>query len=93
MRSNAKRVEVAAPQLRPAYRTLEGWALGTLLEEHAVRECADHGHMRDRSDPDAWNRAREAARAHPFAGTSAEISIAAIDDVMRSIGDSCPDCD
>jgi hypothetical protein len=38
---------------RPAYRTLEGWALGMLIEQGAVEECEHHGHRRDRSDPDA----------------------------------------
>jgi hypothetical protein len=33
---------------RPAYRTLQGWALGTLLEEHAVRQCEHHGYAVDR---------------------------------------------
>jgi hypothetical protein len=44
---------------RPAYRSLEGWALGTLIEHDAVSECEHHGHRRDQADPDAWNRARE----------------------------------
>lgn len=93
MRSNLKQRDQAALASRPAYRTPQGWALGLLLEQHAVRECPEHGHMRDRSDPEAWNRAREAARHHPFPGTSPEGSIAAIDDVLRSIGDTCPECD
>jgi hypothetical protein len=93
MRSSARRLEVPLPASRPAYRTLAGWALGLLLEEHAVRECEEHGHMRDRTDPDAWNRARDVARRHPFPGTSAEASVAAIDEVMHSIGDTCPNCD
>jgi len=90
---NLKQKDPPAPARRPAYRTLPGWALGLLLEEHAVRECPEHGHMRDRTDPEAWNRAREVARQHPFPGTSADASIAAIDDVLRSIGNTCPECD
>jgi hypothetical protein len=27
---------------RPAYRTLQGWALGTLIEQGAVVECEHH---------------------------------------------------
>jgi len=91
VRSGLKRVE--PPARRSAYRTLEGWAVGILIEHGAVRECEHHGHMRDRSDPEAWNRARDEARHNPFPGTSTEARVAAIDDVMRSIGDSCPDCD
>jgi len=49
MRTSAKRVELLPPEPRPAYRTLEGWALGTLIEHGAVRECEHHGHMRDRA--------------------------------------------
>ena len=91
--STAKRTEVPLLPTRPAYRTLHGWALGTLIDHGAVRQCDHHGHMRDRSDPEAWNRARDEARHNPFPGTSVEASLAALDEVMRSIGDSCPGCD
>jgi hypothetical protein len=77
---------------RPAYRTLQGWALGTLIEQHAVRQCEHHGYALDRGDPEAWNRAREIAWHSPFLGTSPEKCLAAIDDVVRSIGDTCPEC-
>jgi hypothetical protein len=92
MKSTARRVEPTSPIDRSTYRTLEGWALGTLFEQGAVLECDDHGHRRDKADPDAWTRAREEARKYPFPGNSAAVSVAAIDDVMASIGDSCPDC-
>ena len=77
---------------RPAYRTLEGWALGVLIEQQAVTECEHHGHRRDRSDPDAWNRAREEAWRNPFPGATPEACITALEEIMRSIGDSCPAC-
>jgi hypothetical protein len=32
-----------------------------LIEQQAVTECEYHGHRRDRSDTEAWNRAREEA--------------------------------
>ena len=73
---------------RPAYPTLEGWALGVLIEQHAVAECEHHGHRRSHSDPDAWNRAREEAWRNPFSGAC----VAAMEDIMRSIGDTCPEC-
>jgi hypothetical protein len=79
-------------QRRPAYRTLPGWALGTLIEHGAVAECEHHGHRRDRTDPEAWNRAREAAWNSPFPGSTPEACLKALDEVMRWIGDSCPDC-
>ena len=72
---------------RPAYRTLQGWALGVLVDQQAVTECDHYGHRRDRS-----NRAREEAWRNPFPGATPEACIAALDKIMRSIGDSCPDC-
>ena len=92
MKSNSQR-KLPLNASKPAYRTLDGWALGILIEQGVVAECEEHGHRRDRSDPEAWNRAREEARQNPFPGTSAEASVAAVNLVMSSIGDSCPDCD
>ena len=91
MKSNSQR-RLPASVSRPAYRTLEGWALGVLIEQQAVTECDHHGHRRDRSDPDAWNRAREEAWRNPFPGATPEACIAALEEVMRSIGDTCPAC-
>ena len=42
---------------RPAFRTIEGWARLILLEAGAIRECEEHGWMRDRSDSHARERA------------------------------------
>ena len=92
MKSNVQR-KAKPTTPRQAYRSLSGWALGTLIEHGAVQECDHHGHRRDRSDPDAWNHAREAAMHAPFPGSTAEQSLAALDEVMRSIGENCPDCD
>jgi hypothetical protein len=90
--TNAQQKPVAPPA-RVAYLTLEGWALGILIENHAVAECSEHGHRRDKSDPDAWNNAREEAWRNPFPGKTPEACLAALDQVMHSIGDTCPDCD
>jgi hypothetical protein len=90
MKSSAQRKQVEA--IRTPYRTLHGWALGTLIEQHAVSECPDHGHRKSKSDPDAWNQAQEEARHHPFPGASPEECIAEMEKIMGSIGDSCPDC-
>ena len=38
-------------------RTLRGWAIGLLLETGAIRECIDHSHLCDATDPGA-GRAR-----------------------------------
>jgi hypothetical protein len=91
MKTNTKSKDVF-DHPRLAYRTLEGWALGILMENHAVTECYEHGHRRDRADPEAWNHAREEAWRNPFPGQSPEACLAALDEVMRSIGDTCPDC-
>ena len=69
-----------------------GMGFGDSHRAHAVTECEHHGHRRDRSDPDAWNRAREEAWRNPFPGSTPEACISALEDVMRSIGDTCPDC-
>jgi hypothetical protein len=71
---------------------LEGWALGTLIDVGAVTECEHHGHRKDRSDPHAWERAREEAWRHPFPGATPEACIAVLGEVMGSIGETCPDC-
>jgi hypothetical protein len=78
--------------LREPYRTLRGWAIGLLLETHAIKECEEHGHMQDRTDPDAWKRAREIASKYPFRGSTPAEAVRALDDVMQSIGDTCPEC-
>lgn len=35
---------------RPTIRTLRGWAISVLQEAGAVRECEEHGWMRDRAE-------------------------------------------
>jgi hypothetical protein len=77
---------------RPAYLTLHGWALGTLIDHGAVIECLDHGHRLDKADPDAWNRAREEAWRNPFTGSTPEACIEAMEAIRHGLGDTCPDC-
>jgi hypothetical protein len=76
----------------PAHRTLQGWALGTLIAQGAVGECPHHGHRVDLADPDAWNQAREEAWRYPFPGATPEACLSALEEVLRGIGDTCPDC-
>src|SRR5258708_39512979 len=78
--------------LREPYRTLHGWVVGLLLETRAIKECEEHGHMQDRTDPDAWKPAREIASKYPFRGSTTAEEVRTLDDVMLSIGDSCPEC-
>ena len=77
---------------RPAARTIEGWARSVLLETGAIRECEDHGWTMDRADPDARERALLAARQDQPPGVSPEEAVAAVRDVLDTIGDSCPEC-
>ena len=77
---------------REPFRTLRGWAVGLLLETGAIRECVDHSHLCDATDPDAWRRARQIASRDPFKGASPAEVVAVIEDIMASIGDTCPEC-
>ncbi len=77
---------------RPAIRTLRGWAISVLLEAGAIRECEEHGWMQDRADPHARERAFDIARLDPPLGVTADEAIAALENVLSSIGDTCPDC-
>jgi hypothetical protein len=77
---------------RAAIRTLQGWAISVLLDAGAIRECEEHGWMKDCGDPDARERALAAARQDPPSGVSPDEAAAAVEDVLGSIGDMCPEC-
>lgn len=77
---------------RPAFRTIEGWATSVLLEAGAIRECEEHAWMRDRADPHARERALTIARRDPPDGFSPDQAVASVEEVLGSIGDSCPEC-
>jgi len=62
---------------RPAFRTIEGWARSILIEAGAIREC---------------ERALLVARQEPPPGVSPDEAAAAVDGVLGSIGDTCPEC-
>jgi hypothetical protein len=91
-RSAAARKFAVIEKRREPYKTLRGWAIGLLLETGAIRECVDHGHLCDATDPEAWRRARQIASRHPFPGALLGEGVAVIEDIMASIGDTCPDC-
>ncbi|AHY52446.1 hypothetical protein [Bradyrhizobium japonicum] len=76
---------------RPAIRTVEGWARTVLLEAGAIRECEEHGWMKDCADPHAHDRARRIAREEPAFGLSPDEAVAAIDEMLTSMGDTCPE--
>jgi hypothetical protein len=77
---------------QPPFRTAERWARLVLLEVGAIRECEEHGWMRDRSDPHARERALFIARDEPPLGISSERAVATVRDVLDTIGDTCPKC-
>ena len=77
---------------RPAFRTIEGWARSVLLETGAICECEQHSWMRDRADPYARERALLVARWDPPPGVSPDAAVAAVRDVLDTIGDTCPEC-
>jgi len=63
-----------------------------LQEAGAIRECEDHGWMQDRDDPHARDRALCIGLENPLFDVSTEEAIAAVKDVLDSIGDTCPEC-
>jgi hypothetical protein len=71
---------------RSPIRTLEGWAIGVLLEAGPIRECEEHGWMRDRADPHARERAFDVARQDPPTGLSRQAAAVVIADALNSIG-------
>jgi len=77
---------------RSATRTLHGWAIAVLQDAGAVRECEVHGWMQDRADPHAREHAISIARRAPPPGVSSDDAVAEIEDVLASIGDTCPEC-
>jgi hypothetical protein len=77
---------------RAPIRTLQGWAISVLQEAGAIRECEEHGWMQDRADPHARERARSVARKDPPPGISPQAAAVAIEEVLESIGDTCPEC-
>jgi hypothetical protein len=77
---------------KPAIRTLRGWAISVLQEAGAIRECETHGWMQDRADPHARERAFDIARQDAPDGLSQAEAVAEIEDVLASIGDTCPEC-
>jgi len=48
--------------------------------------------MKDRADPYARQRAVDIARGNPPFGVFPDEAAAAVEDVLGSIGDTCPEC-
>jgi hypothetical protein len=77
---------------RPAIPTVRGWAISVLQEAGAIREREEHGWMRDRADPHARERACTIAREDPPPGVSPDAAAAEVQEVLDSVGDTCPEC-
>ena len=77
---------------RPSTRTVHGWAISVLHEAGAIRECDEHGWMKDRADPHARDVALEIARKHHPASLTVKAATEAVSEVLDSIGDTCPEC-
>ncbi len=73
-------------------RTLHGWAISTLQEAGAIRECECHGWLIDCADPHALERALEIARHDVPADLSPVRAITEMLNVLDGTGDTCPDC-
>jgi hypothetical protein len=48
--------------------------------------------MQDRADPHARERAFDVARRDPPPGVSLKTAVVAIEEVLDSTGDTCPEC-
>jgi hypothetical protein len=77
---------------RPAIRTIRGWGISLLQETGAIRECEEHGWMRDRTDPHARQHAIDIARHDPPPGLSPDEAAVEVQEVLDPIGDTCPEC-
>ncbi len=77
---------------RPDFRTVDRWAISLLLEAGAIHECDRHGWAKERTDPHARAEALRVAREQPLAGLSPDEAVAAVREVLESVGDTCPEC-
>jgi hypothetical protein len=77
---------------RPDFRTVGRWAIDLLLEAGAIHKCDEHGWAKDRAGPHARQEALRIAREDPLAGLSPEGAVAAVREVLDSVGDTCPEC-
>jgi hypothetical protein len=77
---------------RPDFRTVDRWATSLLWQAGAIHECNDHGWAKDRTDPHAREQALQIARQEPLAGLSPDQAVAAVREVLESVGDTCPEC-
>jgi len=77
---------------RPDFRSVDRWATKLLLEASAIHECHEHGWAKDQTDPHAREQAFRIAREEPLAGLSPKEAVAAVQEVLDTVGDTCPEC-
>jgi hypothetical protein len=77
---------------RPDFRTVDRWAMRLLQDAHAIHRCDQHGWAKDRTDPHARGEALRFARENPLTGLSTDQAVAAVREMLESIGDTCPEC-
>ena len=77
---------------RPMIRTPRGWAIVVLQEAGAIRECEEHGWMKDRADPHDPGARRRYGPSYPPPGLSPDTAAVEVREVLDSIGDTCPEC-
>ena len=82
---------VAKTQLLES-NTPRRWAIEVLYEAGAICKCEHHGWLQDRADPHARQRAFALACQAQELGIRYEHAIAAVHEVLESIGDTCPEC-
>jgi hypothetical protein len=78
---------------RPDFKTVDRWAFNLLVAVGAIHECDKHGWAKDRTDPFARAEALRIAREEPLGGLSPDEAAAAVNEVLESVGDTCPECD
>jgi hypothetical protein len=76
----------------PDFRAVDRWAISLLREAGAIHKCDRHGWAKDGTDPHAREEAVRVAREEPLAGLSPEQAVAAVQEVLATVGDTCPEC-
>jgi hypothetical protein len=77
---------------RPDFRAVGGRAIRLLLEVGAIHKCPQHGWAQDQTDPHARQEALRIARQEPLEGLSPDEAVAAVRELLNSVGDTCPEC-
>lgn len=85
---------MGAKMLAETARSPDAARVGHLgaTEAVVIRECAEHGWMQDRADPHSREQALCIAQENPPFDVPPEQAIAAVRDVLDSIGHTCPEC-